>query len=63
MSSCEAELVALADVAIELLHIVEVVRFLGHPVDEAIFRCAPTALPLRYVINVISFYRTVIGTL
>ena len=36
MSSCEAELVALADVAIELLHIIEVVRFLGHDVVEPI---------------------------
>ena len=30
MSSCEAELVALADAAIELLHVTEVVDFLGH---------------------------------
>ena len=36
MSSCEAELVALADLAIELLHLVEVVKFLGHPVDDAV---------------------------
>ena len=39
MSSCEAELVALAECAIELLHIIEVVSFLGHevagPVDVA----------------------------
>ena len=33
MSSCEAELVALADCAIELLHIIEVVGFLGHEVS------------------------------
>ena len=36
MSSCEAELVALADLAIELLHIVEVVNFLGHETADAI---------------------------
>ena len=30
MSSCEAELVALADLAIELLHVSEVAKFLGH---------------------------------
>ena len=36
MSSCEAELVALADLAIELLHIIEVVKFLGHEVPEPI---------------------------
>ena len=36
MSSCEAELVALCDTAIELLHVVEVVRFLGHEVVDAI---------------------------
>ena len=29
MSSCEAELIALCDLAIELLHIIEVVTFLG----------------------------------
>ena len=34
MSSCEAELVALCDLAIELLHIVEVVAFLGHRMNE-----------------------------
>ena len=39
MSSCEAELVALADLAIELLHIVEVVAFLGHELPEAIEAC------------------------
>ena len=33
LSSCEAELVALADFAIELLHIIEVVGFLGHEVS------------------------------
>ena len=36
MSSCEAELVALADLAIELLHAVEVVAFLGHEIGDAI---------------------------
>ena len=36
MSSCEAELVALCDLAIELLHIVEVVAFLGHRIEDAI---------------------------
>ena len=36
MSSCEAELIALADTAIELLHVIEVVRFLGHHMDEPI---------------------------
>ena len=36
MSSCEAELVALADLAIELLHLVEVVNFLGHETPDAI---------------------------
>jgi hypothetical protein len=36
MSSCEAELVALADLAIELLHIIEVVKFLGHDVEEPV---------------------------
>lgn len=39
MSSCEAELVALADLAIELLHIVEVVNFLGHETPDAIEAC------------------------
>jgi hypothetical protein len=39
MSSCEAELVALADLAIELLHVVEVVNFLGHPTPDAIETC------------------------
>ena len=36
MSSCEAELIALADLAIELLYIVEVLSFLGHTIDEAV---------------------------
>ena len=36
LSSCEAELIALCDLAIELLHIVEVVRSLGHDVSDAI---------------------------
>ena len=36
MSSCEAELVALCDTAIELLHIVPVVEFLGHAVPEPV---------------------------
>ena len=36
MSSCEAELIALADLAIELLHIVEVVSFLGHEITDAV---------------------------
>ena len=36
MSSCEAELVALADLAIELLHVVGVVNFLGHETPDAI---------------------------
>ena len=36
LSSCEAELVALCDLAIELRHIIEVVRHLGHAVDEAV---------------------------
>ena len=36
MSSCEAELVALADVAIELLHIIEVVIFLGQEQNDPI---------------------------
>ena len=39
MSSCEAELVALADVAIELLHVIEVVNFLGHETLGAIEVC------------------------
>ena len=36
MSSCEAELVALADTAIELLHVIDVVNFLGHDTPDAI---------------------------
>ena len=36
MSSCEAELVALADCAIELLHVLAVLAFLGHATDEAV---------------------------
>ena len=36
MSSCEAELVALADCAIELLHVISVVNFLGHEVSDAV---------------------------
>ena len=40
MSSCEAELVALADAAIELLHVTEVVSFMGHPcLDEPVQVC------------------------
>ena len=35
MSSCEAELVALADLAIELLHVSEVAKFLGHEQEGA----------------------------
>ena len=36
MSSCEAELVALADAAIELIHIVLVLNFLGYETPDAI---------------------------
>ena len=39
MSSCEAELVALADAAIELLHMRAVVNFLGHETSGAIEVC------------------------
>ena len=39
MSSCESELVALADCAIELLHIIEVVKFHGHDISEAVEVC------------------------
>jgi hypothetical protein len=39
MSSCEAELVALADLAIELLHVIEVVRFLGRAIDGPVDVC------------------------
>ena len=36
MSSCEAELVALADAAIELLYVMELVRFIGLEIDGAV---------------------------
>jgi hypothetical protein len=36
MSSCESELVALADCAIELLHVTSLVNFLGHETPDAI---------------------------
>ena len=36
MSSCEAELIALCELAIELLHIVEVINFLGHETPDAL---------------------------
>ena len=36
MSTCEAEVIALADCAIELLYIISLLRFLGHEIDEAI---------------------------
>ena len=36
MSSCESELVALADCAIELLHVVSVLNFLGHATPDAV---------------------------
>jgi len=36
MSTCEAELIALADCAIKLLYIISLLRFLGHEIDEAI---------------------------
>ena len=36
MSTCEAELVALADCAIELLHIIAVVSFLGHEIVDPV---------------------------
>jgi len=36
MSTCEAELIALADCAIKLLYIIGLLRFLGHEIDEAI---------------------------
>ena len=39
MSSCEAELVALCDCAIELLHVVAVINFLGHETPDAIEVC------------------------
>ena len=34
MSSCEAELVALADCAIELIHVIGVLKFLGHDLTK-----------------------------
>ena len=36
MSSCEAELVALADAAIELLHVTQLVNFLGVETPDAV---------------------------
>ena len=36
MSSCEAELIALADTAIELIHTSAVVKFFGHSIEGAI---------------------------
>ena len=39
MSSCEAELVALCDCAIELLHVIAVVNFLGHETPDGIEVC------------------------
>ena len=39
MSSCEAELVALADCAIELLHILDLLAFLGHEVSGPVEVC------------------------
>ena len=39
MSSCEAELVALADCAIELLHTIYLVNFLGHETPHSIEAC------------------------
>ena len=39
MSSCEAELVALADAAIELLHILQVVEFLGLKINGPVEVC------------------------
>jgi len=36
MSTCEAEVIALADCAIELLYIIGLLRLLGHEIDEAI---------------------------
>ena len=40
MSSCEAELVALADLAIELLHVIAVVSFLGEDQTQEPVKCA-----------------------
>ena len=39
MSSCEAELIALADCAIELLHMLFLLEFLGLDVSEAVEVC------------------------
>jgi len=36
VSTCEAELIALADCAIKLLYIISLLRLLGHEIDEAI---------------------------
>jgi hypothetical protein len=36
MSTCESELIALADCAIELLFVLELLSFLGHPTKEAV---------------------------
>ena len=36
MSSCEAELVALCDLAIELLYMVPLLEFIGHKIDGAV---------------------------
>ena len=39
MSSCEAELVGLADTSIELIHTIGVLTFLGHEVPSAVEVC------------------------
>ena len=39
MSSCESELIALADCAIELLYIRELLGFLGYELEEAVEAC------------------------
>ena len=39
MSSCEAELVALAELAIELLYLLSLLRFIGHDVTDAPVVC------------------------
>ena len=39
MSTCEAELVALAECALEILYIVEVLKFIGHEVTEPVEVC------------------------
>ena len=39
MSSCEAELVALCDAAIELIHTLSVLEFLGHNTTEPVEVC------------------------